>query len=80
MSSQNDFLRVAAVNFKVSPGDLKANLESIKSQLDHSENEAVGLTVFPELCLTGYTCQDLFLTQEMEEATISSLQEILSFF
>lgn len=54
------FLRVAAAKPSVKPGDVTRNVECICSLIDEAAGKEVSLIVFPELCLTGYTCGDLF--------------------
>ena len=55
-----EFIRIAAAVPKVSVGNVDANVKEILQKIDEAEKENVQLTVFPELCLTGYTCGDLF--------------------
>ena len=54
------FLTVAAAIPSVRVADLHYNLEEIKRLIDEAECQHVEVVVFPELSLTGYTCQDLF--------------------
>ncbi len=56
----NGFLRVAACVPSVSPGDVEANTASICEQIAQAAGRGARLVVFPELCVTGYTCADLF--------------------
>ncbi len=57
---ENGFLRVAACVPSVSPGDVEANTASICEQIAQAAEKGARLVVFPELCVTGYTCADLF--------------------
>ena len=57
---ENGFLRVAACVPSVSPGDVEANTASICEQIAQAAGRGARLVVFPELCVTGYTCADLF--------------------
>ena len=52
------FLTVAAAIPSVRVADLHYNLEEIKRLIDEAERQHVEVVVFPELSLTGYTCQD----------------------
>ena len=56
----NGFFRVAAAVPRVTIGDPAANVQEIGLLLQELENEGVELAVFPEMCITGYTCADLF--------------------
>ena len=53
------FLTVAAAIPSVRVADLHYNLEEIKRLIDEAERQHVEVVVFPELSLTGYTCQGL---------------------
>ena len=72
------FLTVAAVIPSVRVADLHYNLEEIKRLIDEAERQHVEVVVFPELSLTGYTCQDLFrqrtLIDGAEQAVLSLLE------
>lgn len=60
MNLRKDFIRIAAVSPTVRPGDISFNFNSIKEELFKLKDQNVNVAVFPELCLTGYTCADLF--------------------
>lgn len=53
-------IRVAACSPEVHPADINFNLEQIIKLADRCVSENVDIVVFPELCITGYTCADLF--------------------
>lgn len=55
-----DFIRVSCCVPAIEVADVMGNCEKIEKQLRQSAAEGSGIAVFPELCLTGYTCQDLF--------------------
>ncbi|MBR0489427.1 MAG: NAD(+) synthase [Prevotella sp.] len=69
------FIRVAAAIPSVRVADVSYNLEQIKAQISEAEKKGVEILVFPELCMTGYTCQDLFaqrlLIDEAEQAVVA---------
>lgn len=54
------FLRVAAATPKLQVADCGHNAEAIIQIIDEIWKKKVQLLVFPELCITGYTCEDLF--------------------
>jgi NAD+ synthase (glutamine-hydrolysing) len=58
--SQHGFFRVAAASPRMAVGNPDVNAATILSMLRDAEKQGVQLAVFPELCLTGYTCGDLF--------------------
>lgn len=58
------FVKVAAATPDIRVADVWHNCEEIMKLLSEAEKEGAKVIVFPELCLTGYTCQDLF-TQDI---------------
>lgn len=76
---KNDYIRVAAAVFTVSPSDVEKNLASIYRVLKASHEASIGFTVFPELSLTGYTCQDLFFSPDLQRKTIQGLQSLVAY-
>ncbi|TAH70625.1 MAG: NAD(+) synthase [Anaerolineaceae bacterium] len=58
---KHGFIRVAAIAPHIRLADCSYNADIIINIIDSAEQKEVGLLVFPELCVTGYTCGDLFL-------------------
>ena len=54
---QNHMIKIGTCVPKLSVGNVKANTEEICAMIQASD---CSLLVFPELCITGYTCADLF--------------------
>ena len=74
--SEFGFARVAAVAPPVHLGDPAANAVEIAEWAGRLDADGASIIVFPELSLTGYTCEDLFLTDELRfrtETAIASL-------
>ena len=59
------FLRVAAATPAILVADCKSNRNRILKLIRRAEDEQVQLVVFPELCLTGSTCGDLFFSRTL---------------
>lgn len=55
-----NFLRVGAANIVTKVGNTAHNTEQIINKLTLANDKNVNVVVFPELCLSGYTCGDLF--------------------
>lgn len=72
----NDFVRVASAVIKTTVADTTKNTEEHIKMMEKSSSQNVDITVFPELSITGYTCQDLFFQKELLDKTYSSLIEI----
>ncbi len=67
------FVRVAACSVPVSLGQPAVNAEAIADSLAHCSADGVGLAVFPELSLTGYSIGDLLLQETLLEAAEKAL-------
>ena len=59
------FVKVAAVTPKIVVADTKENTALICAEIKKAEKEGAKIIVLPELCITGYTCSDLFLQEKM---------------
>lgn len=57
---KDGFIRVASASFEVKLGNVKENADNIIKQIFQAKQNHTQILVFPELCLTGYTLQDLF--------------------
>ena len=69
------FVKVAAAVPAVKVADCKFNAQQIDAQIAIADGKGVQIIVFPELCITGYTCGDLFgQTLLLEEAEIALMR------
>ncbi len=59
------FIRCAAMTPKIKVADCSYNEEEIKRLMDEAQSNNAQVVVFPELCITGYTCGDLFLQDKL---------------
>lgn len=57
---KDGFLKVAAATPAIRVADCPYNAEKIRDLAREAADQGVEVVVFPELCLTGYTCGDLF--------------------
>ena len=73
------FIKVAAAVPAVRVADTDYNLQEIEKLIAHAEHEGVEVVCFPELCLTGYTCQDLFKEQLLLAKAEEALLMLLDF-
>lgn len=70
----NHFIKVGTVVPKMKVGDVKYNVEQIKSTLqDHQD---ISILVYPELCITGYTCADLFNQSLLLTESLDALKDL----
>ncbi len=70
------FLKVAAVTPKIKVADPFYNAKEISRGIEEALRRGAKLIVFPELCLTGYTCGDLFLQEILLMQTMDALAEV----
>ena len=69
------FVKVASAIPAVKVADCKFNAQQIDAQIAIADGKGVQIIVFPELCITGYSCADLFgQTLLLEEAEIALMQ------
>ena len=73
-----DFVRVACAVPDVRVGDPLQNARKHCAILEKADAQKVDVLVFPELSLTGYTCQDLFFQDSLNDAALAGLGEILN--
>ena len=73
-----DFIRVACAVPPVQVADPMKNAQDHCRYLEMADVENVDVLVFPELSLTGYTCQDLFFQDELYAGVLRGLAEILA--
>ena len=73
------FLKVAAAVPAVKVADVEYNVNQVESLIAQAEGQGVEVMVFPELCLTGYSCQDLFREQLLIDKAEEGLLVLLDF-
>lgn len=72
------FVKVAAAIPQVCIADCKFNANQIESLIAIAEGKNVQIVSFPELCITGYTCGDLFAQQLLLDSAEAALVQVLS--
>ena len=71
------FYRVAAAVPAVRPADVEYNTDRIIEMIKAAAGKGVRLIVFPEMCITGYTCADLFNQELLAAKSMEALYRIL---
>ena len=71
-----DFIRIACAVPAVRVGDVNKNTQDICEYIARADEKKVDLLVFPEMALTGYTCQDLFFQDTLWEGVKGGLERI----
>ena len=73
------FVKVAAAIPAVKVADVDYNVAQVESLIAQAEGQGVEVVVFPELCLTGYSCQDLFREQLLIDKSEEALLVLMDF-
>lgn len=71
-----NFLKAASVCPVVTPAHPEENADEIIRLLGELSKEGIQAAVFPELCVTGYTCADLFFQDRLWDKTLEALEKI----
>ena len=74
---RDGFVTVAAGTPKIRVADCRYNAEQIFTLMREADKQGVKVLVLPELCLTGYTCGDLFLQETLLNGAEEGLRTIL---
>ena len=74
---KDGFICVAAGTPKIHVADCRYNAEQIFTMIREADKQGVKILALPELCLTGYTCADLFLQDTLLRGAEEGLQTIL---
>lgn len=79
LSDNYGFVRVAAAIPEVKVADCEYNISHIEEQIDEAVAREASVVVFPELCITAYTCADLFLSQLLQRKAIDALADVVCY-
>ncbi len=71
------FARVAACTLPVTLADPAANAVTVLAEASACHDEGVAVAIFPELCLSGYSADDLFLQDTLLDAVEEALATIV---
>lgn len=73
------FVNVAAAVPVVKVADVDYNVQQVEGLIAQAEGRKVEVIVFPELCITGYSCQDLFKEQLLLDRAEQGIMMLLDF-
>ena len=74
---KDGFIRVAAATPEIKVADCDYNADRIIELIKQAEKNSAAAIVFPELCITGYTCGDLFLQKTLLDGAKNALKKII---
>ena len=75
---KDGFLRVASATPHIKVADCTGNAQKIIAMAKEASANGASLVVFPELCITGYTCGDLFLQRALLNSAEENLKVIIN--
>lgn len=70
-------LKLAGACLNQTPIDWDNNLTNIRNAINQAKQENVAILCLPELCITGYGCEDLFLSQWLPEKALEKLLDVV---
>lgn len=73
---KDGFIRVCAVTPDIRVADCEFNAENIIKAIENAAENGAKLIALPELCITGYTCGDLFFQKSLIDAAKQALARI----
>ena len=73
------FVKVAAGTPKIKIADCGYNKNAVIGVMKEAAERGVKILVLPELCITGYGCQDLFFQSTLLESALEALNKIVEF-
>ena len=74
---RHGFIKCAAVTPQIKVADCSGNAEEIIAVVKSAAERGARIIVTPELCITGYTCGDLFYQEALLNGAINSLKKII---
>lgn len=75
---KDGFIRVCAATPDIKVAECDYNADNIIKQITEAEKKGTKLIVFPELCITAYTCGDLFAQKLLKDNAKKALEKILN--
>lgn len=79
MATKFGYVRVAAAVPHMRVANCVYNANEIKKQITEAVDEGVEVICFPELSMTGYTCADLFFTQQLQRDALAALEDVCTY-
>ncbi len=71
-------IKLAGATLNQIPFDWENNLRNIREAIEEARRQAVDILLLPELCITGYGCEDVFLSDWLSEKAWEKLETLLS--
>lgn len=75
---KDGFIKIACATPDIKVADTRHNANEIVRLIKDADSKEVKIICFPELCITGYTCGDLFLQDVLLKGALKAVEEIAS--
>ena len=73
---KDGFIKVGAAALPLTVADVTGNAEIIRERMIQADGLGLNLVVFPELCVTGYSCGDLFYSDVLQRSAMDALESL----
>ena len=74
-----NLIKVAAGVVNQTPLAWESNKNNIINSIEDAKNQDISLLCLPELCITGYGCEDMFYAQSTSDTAMEMLQDIVPY-
>ncbi|MEE4360093.1 MAG: NAD(+) synthase [Pseudomonadales bacterium] len=75
---RHGFLRCMAFAPPLQLADPRGNVDALLARIEQAAAQDASIVLFPELCLTGFTCEDLFFSRALLDGARAALAELLT--
>ncbi|WP_249029744.1 NAD(+) synthase [Tannockella kyphosi] len=76
---KDGYIRIGASSFDTSITNVIDNVQKIKENISKAYQNNAKILIFPELCITGYTCEDLFLQETLLHQAKKGLDDVIDY-
>ena len=76
---KDGFIKVGAASLPLAVADVTGNTKLLQERIDQSDALGLNLVVFPELCVTGYSCGDLFYSDVLLRSAMEALETLTAY-
>lgn len=70
-------LKIGGAALNQTPLDWENNLQNIQNAIEEAQNASVDILCLPELCITGYGCEDMFLSDWVADKALEQLDKVV---
>lgn len=76
---KDGFIKVGAAALSLAVADVTGNTKLLQERIDQADALGLNLVVFPELCVTGYSCGDLFYSDVLLRSAMEALETLTAY-